>query len=805
MHIPVRGAVREPTSPERAARPRVVQRTAPPAAVDPHYRELAEAIPLIAWTTDAAGRVVHANGRWSAYTGSDPTHGSLIAEDPAVHPDDAAGLAERWAAVVATEGVLDDAVRLRQHDGEYHWFQMRVIPSRNGDGRVSAWVGTSTDIDAALRDARSRENQRFLADAGQLLGGSLEYEETIRRLADLAVPRIADWCAVDLLEPDGELRSLAVAHSDPAKVDIVRQLLDEYPDDPERPTGSAQVVRTGEPVLAPDIPPEALESIARDERHAELLRSLELRSYMCVPLKTGDRILGALALALSGSGRTFGPEDLLFAENLAARASSAIENAHLYREADRFRLILDSVVEAIVVFDPVTHVIEEANRGAADLVGRRREELIGKPIDGLLRAADSERLPSLIAPILNGQREVSTVMLEYQVADGRSTAVEVVLHLVERPEGSRSIVAIARDIRDRIEVQVRLQRLAQAEHSRAAELNAVIRAMGEAVVVCAADGTISLTNPAGERLFPDVEERSYFDILAQLHDPDGIAPRLGAAGGPIELPTRADPDRWIEIATYPVTVGVGLANSGEETIVVMRDVTEARRREAVRETFIGVLSHELRTPLTTIFGGAKLLARSTSTLDEETKRGIFRDIHAEAERLQRLVEDVVALNRFGDDAGDIGWEPVLLQRLLAHVVESEQERWPGVAFVLDLTSGLPTVTADPTYVEQVVRNLLSNAAKYGGAGSTVTITAEAGEGEVLVRVLDDGPGFPPDETNRLFELFYRSPGTAGSATGAGIGLFVCARLIAAMGGRIWAAPRDGGGAEFGFALTELDE
>jgi two-component system sensor histidine kinase KdpD len=273
----------------------------------------------------------------------------------------------------------------------------------------------------------------------------------------------------------------------------------------------------------------------------------------------------------------------------------------------------------------------------------------------------------------------------------------------------------------------------------------------------------------------------------------------------VELPTRADPDRWVEIATYPVNVGVGLASAGEETIVVMRDVTEARRREAVRETFIGVLSHELRTPVTTIFGGAKLLARETSTLDEETKRGIFRDIHEEAERLQRLVEDVVALNRFGEDAGEIGWEPVLLQRLLPRVVESEEGRWPGVRFELDIAPGLPTVTADPTYVEQVVRNLLSNAAKYGGTGSTVTVAAEAGDADVLVRVLDDGPGFPAEETSRLFELFYRSPGTASSASGAGIGLFVCARLIAAMGGRTWAAPRPEGGAEFGFALTELDE
>ena len=484
---------------------------------------------------------------------------------------------------------------------------------------------------------------------------------------------------------------------------------------------------------------------------------------------------------------------------------------HGYREADRYRLILDSVVEAIVVFDPVSHVIDEVNLGAAELLGRTREELVGQRYETLLKPAEAARVPAIVDPLVAGERAASTVMLDYQGADGRPTAVEVVLQPVDLPGSPRAIVAIARDVRERIEVQVRLQRLAQAEHARAAELNAVIRAMGEAVVVCAADGTITLTNPAGERLFPDVEERTYAEILDQLSDPDGSAPTLGTFGGPVEIRTRAEPERWIELATYPVSVGVGSPPSGGETIVVMRDVTEARRREAVRETFIGVLSHELRTPVTTIFGGAKLLARSTSTLDEETQRGIFRDIHDEAERLQRLVEDVVALNRFGDEAGEVGAEPVLLQRLIPRVVDSEEGRWPGVTFALDMAPGLPTVTADPTYVEQVLRNLLSNAAKYGGAGSTVTIVAEPSEidgtdeREVVVRVLDDGPGFPADETNRLFELFYRSPGTAGSASGAGIGLFVCARLMAAMGGRIWASPREGGGAEFGIALAELDE
>jgi PAS domain S-box-containing protein len=489
----------------------------------------------------------------------------------------------------------------------------------------------------------------------------------------------------------------------------------------------------------------------------------------------------------------------------AGTATDIDDIQRAYRAADRRRLILDSVVEAIIVFDPATFRIEEVNRGAHVLLGRTRDQLVGLSMDAFLREADMERLATAVETLAGGQPESTTLVLDYEPASGGPVTVEVVLQSVELPGEARAIVAIARDIRDRIEAQVRLQRLAEAEHARAAELNAVIRAMGEAVVVCATDGSITLSNPAADALFPGLEARSFTDILRQLTDPEGQAPQLGEQGGPTELRTVEEAERWIELSTYPVSSGATLAPGADETIVMMRDVTHARRLEAVRQTFIGVLSHELRTPVTTIFGGAKLLARPNSNLDPETKLGIFRDIHEEAERLQRLVEDVVALNRFGESVGEIGWEPVLIQRLLPRVVQSEDGRWPGITFALDIEAGLPTVSADPTYVEQVIRNLLSNAAKYGGLDSTVVIRAEAGEREVIVRVLDDGPGFPIEETERLFELFYRSPGTATIAGGAGIGLFVCARLIRAMGGRIWARPRDHRGAEFGFALPELDE
>ena len=479
-----------------------------------------------------------------------------------------------------------------------------------------------------------------------------------------------------------------------------------------------------------------------------------------------------------------------------------LSDARPVKRVDRFRRIVDAVHEAIVVFDPTDLAVIDANRGALTLFGSTMAGMVGRPVTDWMVGMDRGRLVALVGPLVLGTVDTRTVVMAYRRPDGSTVPMEILLQVAELESGNTGVVAVARDIRDRIESQARLQRLAEAEHARAAELNAVIRAMGDGVVVCAADGRVTLANPASQELFADVNQLTYAEILEQFNDAAERAPGLGTGGGPVELSTKADPDRWIELSTYPV-VGSGVPTGGNETIIVLRDVTDARRREAIRETFVGVLSHELRTPVTTIYGGAKLLAREGSTLDDETRRSVFADITEETERLHRLVEDVVALNRFGDNAGDIGAEPVLLQRVLPRVIASEEGRWPGVTFRVDIEPNLPTVLADHTYVEQVFRNLLSNGAKYGGAGTSIEVVATAGPEEVTVRILDDGPGFPVEETDRLFERFYRSPGTAASASGAGIGLFVCARLMAAMGGRIWASPRPEGGAEFGFALGVL--
>ncbi|HWH24032.1 MAG TPA: ATP-binding protein, partial [Candidatus Limnocylindria bacterium] len=229
-----------------------------------------------------------------------------------------------------------------------------------------------------------------------------------------------------------------------------------------------------------------------------------------------------------------------------------------------------------------------------------------------------------------------------------------------------------------------------------------------------------------------------------------------------------------------------------------------RRSNELRDAFNGIISHELRTPITAIYGGAKLLSRRSAETKDQTTRELIHDIEAEADRLYRLVEDLLVLARSERGTLEAPDEPVLLPRVVERLIQSERGRWRDRRFHVDIAGPVPAGHGEETYVEQVLRNLLDNAAKYSPDDTPISVVVDADSDVVRVRVLDEGPGIALAEARQLFELYYRSPDTTRMAGGAGIGLFVSRALIEAMGGRIWAARRPEGGSEFGFQLRRYE-
>ncbi|HEY8368467.1 MAG TPA: ATP-binding protein [Thermodesulfobacteriota bacterium] len=175
----------------------------------------------------------------------------------------------------------------------------------------------------------------FLAEASARLAGSLDYRATLTSLAELVVPALADWCAVDVVEEGQSIRPLAAVHVDPALADLVRDARPGGPAAPGAPHGVRRVVETGRAELVPEVSDAMLEASARDEAHYRRLCRLGCASYMAVPLIARGRTLAVMTLATADSGRRYGPADLALAEEVARRAALAVDNARLYQEAQR--------------------------------------------------------------------------------------------------------------------------------------------------------------------------------------------------------------------------------------------------------------------------------------------------------------------------------------------------------------------------------------------------------------------------------------------------------------------------------------
>lgn len=186
----------------------------------------------------------------------------------------------------------------------------------------------------AARDEaeRGRERIAFLARAGREMARSLDWEETLRAVVRTAVPAIADWCALTIVERDGSLRTVAVAHADPDREQLGRELVRRYPLDPAASAGAGEVVRSGETEVLEDIPPSAIDAIAVDDEHRRLLRSLNLRHSVTAPLRTPAGVIGTLTFLLGDSARRFSAEDVTLITSLVTRAGLHIQNARLYAE-----------------------------------------------------------------------------------------------------------------------------------------------------------------------------------------------------------------------------------------------------------------------------------------------------------------------------------------------------------------------------------------------------------------------------------------------------------------------------------------
>jgi PAS domain S-box-containing protein len=351
--------------------------------------------------------------------------------------------------------------------------------------------------------------------------------------------------------------------------------------------------------------------------------------------------------------------------------------------------------------------------------------------------------------------------------------------------------------------------IGQAEEH--ATSRAILISMPEGVCCTDPAGLVVWCNPAAERLSGhcahDVIGWHYLEALA-LEDEAGR--RLPAAEGPLAgcIAARA-PVYWpclrlIRTDGQRVLVGLSAAPLRERVsdraayVLVLRELTHQREMEEQKADLIGVVSHELRTPLSHIKGFASTLRQPDVAWDEPTCREFLAAIEAEADRLARLVGDLLDLC-FVEGRGLDPRErvPTLPRALVEGGLARAQGLLAGRPLRVEVPAALPPVAVDAAHLERVLANLVENAAKYSPPVRPITIGGAVAEGRLELRVEDEGPGIPPEYLERVFEKFFRLPPAGAAAVpGVGLGLAICHGIVRAHGGRIWAENRRAGGARF---------
>jgi PAS domain S-box-containing protein len=332
------------------------------------FRSLVLATAQVVWTADPSGEIVSEQPEWGTFTGCGPDEYRGMAWLNAVHPEDRERVAHAWRTAVERRTLLSADHRLRRADGEWRDVSMRGVPVLEPGGRVREWVGAITDVTERRRVERGRD---FLAEVSRVLASSLDYQATLGAIARLAVPALADWCAVDLLVEGTRTERVAVEHPDPRKVELAVALHERYPQDAGAAHGLEKVIRTGEPDMMSVIPVGMMEEAARDAEHLRLIRALGLRSYLIVPLVARDKVLGAITLVHAESGRAYDAADLALAEEVARRAAVAIDNARLFAETEEARQQLEQQAAELQEAQAEMEMAhDELQRANDDLVAR---------------------------------------------------------------------------------------------------------------------------------------------------------------------------------------------------------------------------------------------------------------------------------------------------------------------------------------------------------------------------------------------------------------------------------------------------
>ncbi len=542
----------------------------------------------------------------------------------------------------------------------------------------------------------------------------------------------------------------------------------------------------------------------RELEREDGMRTLEISA---APVRdAGGSIVSAVAIVADVTRRSHAEEQLHFLaqanellvasldweQTLAAIAGLAVPALagylviDLFDEEDELRWVV------------AVHADPEKTELVRELRGRYPPTLSTHPIQVALRTGETQLLPDLQAEADAMAHDAKHARAIRRIANtsgivaplvtrGRTLGAISLGTIEGQPRFDESDLAMATELARRISLALDNARLFAEVQERAHAAEALeyvddgVFLVDEAGIVRLWNPTaaISLRRPAVEAVGRPIAELLGDWPSLQSRIPVASEPLTGGASRAQTLPVEVQgEERWLSISAVRFPGG---------TVYAFRDVTDERAVEQMKTDFVSTVSHELRTPLAAIYGAAMTLRRRDVALDETQRDRLLEIVSGEADRLARIVNDILWASRLESGRMSIAIERCDAGALATEVVDVLQARAPeGVEIAVKKARGLPPVAADPDKLRQILTNLIDNAIKYSPDGGRVEVEVGRSGGRVRFRVGDEGLGVPPAEQDRIFEKFFRlDPNLTRGVGGTGLGLYISRELVTRMNGRVW--------------------
>src|SRR5919202_381400 len=574
----------------------------------------------------------------------------------------------------------------------------------------------------------SQQKSAFLAQASAILSSSLEYEQTLQSVAKLAVPFFADWCSVDLLNDDRTISRVAVAHSDPEKVQFGWELARRFPRHLDDGYGISQVMQTGQVEIAIEIKDEQLVAAVPNAEYLEILRGVGLKSCIIAPLQARGRVLGSISFIFAESDRHYNPEDIPLAEDLARRAAIAIDNARLYNETQQAKL-------------------------AAELAANRTARLL------TVMTALSESLTSA---------QVAQVIIE----EGMSAL-----------GASCGLVAVLNQKTSELEIIQAIGYEHVGEFQRSFSIHAPFP-LAEAVRTGQPVWVETLENriaryPYLAQAYAKAGSKAWISVPLLIE---------GQAVGGLSLSFSTVPQLSQSDRAFVLALAQQSAQSIDRARLYESESQARAKAEAanrIKDEFLAVLSHELRTPLNPILGWTRLLRRGT--LDSGKTAVALETIERNAELKVQLIEDLLDISRILQGKLSLNSTPINLKTALKAAIEtvSLAAEAKNIQIQTQLEPNVGDVLGDATRLQQVVWNLLTNAIKFTPTGGRIEVELKTIDSSAQIQVRDTGKGIKPEFIPYVFDTFRQADSSITRTFGGlGLGLAIVRHVVELHGGTV---------------------